>query len=190
MIFTDSENCNNFRVRAAIRQTDPKHWKKLLAMRAGHSSRTTGSFYPAISPATLETLLLAADWKQYAHPAITEGCVAFTTPFPGFLGVVELEKLNPEFKVTLRKRQGNDNVVAVVSDLTTHRAEFSVIILGKGVDGAESVYAFHPGAPVRPGGIATTLSFGHKVQKVSATEAIAMGLRVARIGRTEPRIEQ
>lgn len=173
------------RVRNAINATDHEYWLTLLATRAGASGKAQGSVIPDVTQEQLEELLLAAEWQSYDHPNLMEDSVAFTATISGQMGLVNLRDLPGDTLVTLEDPKGTGKVSAVVSGVPEEMVEFTIIILGPDEDSehnpipdTETVWTFHPGAPIRPSQINAQ---GVSGQTVSAEEAITMGFALAKV---------
>ena len=160
----------------AIKEMDSSYWEKTLQQRL---STGAGSIILGYDSADeLEKGILAAEWVEYTHPAIMEGCVAYkTTNLNGLLGVVELASLPPETVVTLDDRKGTGKVSAVVKGVRGEKIDYTVIILGT-ENGIEVVFTLHPGDPVNPSKVPAE---GMDGKQVTVSEALGMGLTTVKI---------
>lgn len=175
------------RLRMAIADTKklfPKgqeaqsYWATTVAQRLDRPDACGSVFTGIHTPEQLEQAILAAEWEEYSHPAVTEGCEAFRASISGQLGVVGLVSLPGETEVTLDDRKGTGKVSAVVSGVRGETVDFTVLILGK-EDGKEVVFTFHPGDPVRPSQVQAEPGLHSK--KITAAQAIQMGMTTAKI---------
>lgn len=171
-----------FRIRAAIeatREVVPGYFEGTLAQRAGASKEAVGSTVWDVDAEQLEQLLVDAQWEPYSHPAVAEGCEAFKTSIHGgFLGVIRLDELSPDFPVTLDDRKDTGKVSAIVKGQQGETVDFLVLILGQ-EQGREVVFTFHPGDPVKPSQVEA--SQGLHGKEVTVAEALALGLETAKI---------
>lgn len=134
----------------AIKKMDAKYWQSTLEQRlvSGMGSRT---YFADVT--TLEEALRGAEWEEYSHPDIMEGCRGyFTTQIPGLLGVVNLHDLDPSTPISWEDPKDTGKVTPVIEDKLHHTMEFTVLIVGPEYE-EEVVYTFHPGAPVRPSSV-------------------------------------
>ena len=163
----------------STRRVVPGYFEKTLAQRAGLSEQASGSIYEEITAEQLEQKLLTADWEEYSHPAVMDGCTAYKAALPGRLGVVELVSLPADSIVTLDDRKDTGKVSAVVEGVRGEEVPFTVLILGH-EQGEEVVFTFHPGDPVRPSQVQT--ESGMHGRQVTVSEARGMGLETAKVG--------
>jgi hypothetical protein len=122
-----------------IQRLDPDYWKQTLGSRLqdGVGSRTSYT-----TEVFLERALRTAEWMEYIHPEIAEGCKAYcTTDISGRLGV---EKILPQNWYTYQEKGGK--VFATLTGRPGSTVNFTVAIVGPEGD----LWTFHPGEPVRP----------------------------------------
>lgn len=173
------------RVRAAIertrkvdvRQDGSSYWTRTLAQRAGLSPNRMGSTYPGVSPDALDMIVWSGPWMPYAHPSVMPGCSAFIAPLPGHMGVVSLSSLAATDEVILDDPKGTGELSCTRFGDRGPIALFTVLILGLEA-GEEVVFTFHAGDPV-PYTIVPIA--GRRGQRATVSEAIAMGLHVAKV---------
>lgn len=177
------------RVRAALAATPPDYLARCLAQRLPGPAACGSVFLDfgvAGDPAAPDRLLHALHthpWEPYEHPAVMAGCAAFACPLGGRVGLVHLATLAPDHPVRLLDPKGTGFVEAVVEGTADDRtrgsaATFTVAILGPD-DGREVVYTFHPGAPIPPSRVPAD---GRHGTTVTAEEAVALGLQIAKVG--------
>ena len=160
----------------AIKELDSGYWEKTLQQRLSTGAGSIVLGYDSVEE--LEKAILTADWVEYTHPALMEGCVAFSTQnLTGLLGVVELASLPPETVVTLDDRKNTGKVSAVVKGVRGEKVDYTVIILGV-EDGNEVVFTLHPGDPVYPSKVPAE---GLDGKQVTVNQAISMGLTTVKI---------
>ena len=172
------------RVRDAIARTPKDYLDSTIAMRAGKSGKAMGSTYPLTS-AELKARLLAAEWRPYSHPDIAPPAVGFESGDLGVgqFGMIAASALPQGAEVVLVDpkhtgyvegvtflRQAWNKQPGVRALLRTDR---TTILLGPGDDGAEVVWTFFPGEPVKPSRIRAQ---GREGQKLPAWEAHELGL--------------
>ena len=132
------------------------------------------------TPEQLEQLLRNANWQPYEHKAIMPGCVAFSTPIPGLMGMKSLWGLPNETNVRLDDNKNTGKVSAVISG-DRHPVDETIILLGD-YEGQEVVLTFHPGPPVRPSEVSVDESQGiiHG-KELTVEQAINLGFNIAKI---------
>jgi len=169
------------RIEQAIEATweiVPGYFEKTLAQRAGLSESACGSIYPSFDVERLEEAIRVADWEEYSHPAIMEGCVAYKAALSGLLGIVALASMSKDAVVTLDDRKDTGKVSAVVEGVRGEEVPFTVLILGP-EQGREVIFTFHPGDPVSPSKVQAVPGLHGKT--VTVSEALNMGLEMAKI---------
>ena len=168
------------RIALAIERTRthlPAHWRGLLQSRC-QGPAATGSVTDFTDPAALEEALLRTTWSPYEHPAVASGCVAFwTSEIPGTSGVIALDTLPPDALVTLRDAHATGLLDAEVEAARGPREAGTVLLLGEH-EGAEVVFTFHPGPPLRLSSLPVSADPGRPLTRL---EAQALGLAHAKV---------
>lgn len=160
------------------RQVIPSYFENTVKQRLPKSG--AGSVVIGFDSAKkLEKALIKANWESYSHKALMAGTEAFITKdIQGQLGVVNLVDLPTNTVVTLDDRKNTGKVSCTVESVLGQNVDFTIIIIGQ-EQGEEVVFTFHPGEPVRPSQIQT--ESGMHGQQVAVSEAISMGLEIAKI---------
>ena len=166
------------RVRAAIDRTKQVllvYWTSCLLQRsAGSPSAPSQSAAGSVYEMTVEEIEVAlrgAEWAPYEHEGVSPGCVAFTAPIMGLVGLTRLDLLPIEMPVTLIDSKLTGFVDASVKG-TRGTTWGTVIILGDH-EGSEVVFTFHPGDPILPSRIPAEGNVG---RVITAGEAVKLGL--------------
>ena len=131
----------------------------------------------------MENLLLSAEWEEYVHPSIMEGCKGFVAPIPGKMGVVNIDALPDETELVLDDRKGTGKVTPTVGGVDRVPVDFTVLIVGPEKIGEETVqimYTFHPGAPINPSRVSVSEKYKNGT-KITVKEAKGIGLLYAKI---------
>lgn len=142
-----------------------------------------GSFYNKRATDIVADILLA-NWAPYAHPSVTDGCLAFKASLPGILGVVHIDALptDTEFLLIDPKGVGKASLAAKFPAASTlPEVEFSVLILGpkEGEEEGLTLWTFHPGDPVRASEAVMELPPGGR--PTTKEEALSLGLTYAKV---------
>jgi hypothetical protein len=143
-------------VREAIENAkhfNGEYWKKALLQRAGlwtdgtPNKTRAGSYYPDFDPETLEQMLMQAFWKPVKSDNVRPKFQAYTTPLPGMLGVVPLDKLPADtvLRVDDRKHTGYAHLTFLSSDEIL--ADDTTIIVSQ-KSATWKVVTFFPGDPI------------------------------------------
>jgi len=126
-----------------------------------------------------ESLLMglkAANWEEYSHPAIADGCVGYRThDLRGYYGITPIAD---DMTVVLDDRKNTGKISATVLGACGDHVKYVVIILGQDM-GREIVFTVHPGDPVIPSAVQATP--GMHGRTITGAEAKAMGLYTAKI---------
>lgn len=175
-------------VRQGLMSTEkgnPQYLERTLAQRAGLrpdgsvNSDSAGSIYPNSTPEQLKAMILTAEWMSYEHSAIMPGCLAFTAPIPGRLGLIELATLPENTVVTLDDRKATGRASATVKGAIGPEVGYTVAILGPNKEtGAFDLWTFHPGAPVAPSLVEVAGCHG---EEISVAKARELGFDLAKI---------
>lgn len=120
----------------------------------------TGSGYCTRNARFLVDMLLGAAWIPAEHPDVLQDCLAYKAVLPGLRtrnGVLGIDRLAPGTLVTVEDAKATGFLSAVVEippgEFDAEPVETWIIL---GVEqGAEVVFTFHPGEPVKPFLIAT-----------------------------------
>ena len=174
-------------VRDAIntaKVVDEKYHIATLSQRCDSESAAGSVIDGICSIEEMEALLNNAEWEEYSHPSIMEGCKGFVTPIPGKMGVVELETLPDDMEVVLDDRKGTGKVTPTVNGIDRVRVGFTVLIIGPEKVGEEEtvqmMYTFHPGDPISPSRVAVSEKYKNGT-KITVKEAKGIGLLYAKI---------
>ena len=163
---------------ANIKQLLPEYWESTV------NSRTPGKSVGSVFDfSNVEKVLFEDrinDWEEYGDcPNLIPGCTAFVLHgVCGHLGVVELEKLDPEMVLDVidNKKTGKAKCLAHVG--IGPKTDFATLILGE-EQGKEVVFTFHPGQPIRPSEIPVDALKGRN--KITVREAMALGFETANV---------
>jgi hypothetical protein len=190
-----------------LKKTDPEYFRETLLSRLDKSNNRVGSFFPGIhTPEALEVAITheGMRWKRAAHPAISEGCIAYTSEnLYGKVGVVPLDAFEPDYRVSIVARKGMLEVQATLKpesdpdpeydnprcnsapppspmDLVqdARRTSETWLICGKNQQGEYEMWTVHPGAPIVP---SNTPVGKYPEGEVTVSEAIAMGFTHAKL---------
>lgn len=156
------------RVRSVIdatRRVVPGYFERCLAQRI-HSPDEAGSTYGHVTPAELEVLLRTAMWVPYEHADIAPGCHGFRANIAGWIGIVALDKLEPERSVSLADPKGTGYCEAIVAGVRGATSGLTVAILGVEA-GEEVLFTFHPGAPIKPSRVTVSACGGERQTTVA-----------------------
>ena len=167
-------------VRDAIERTmDMPHFKNTFLMR-NPGTESEGSIFN--EPQTPETLM-AAEWKEFSHPAIMTPAVGYSAPIPGTMNLVKLETLDPQTPIRMELgHKGETEFVTTLinsSDIGQNGVpvDHTVILLGPGEDG-HIVWTFHPGDPIRP----STMTPSPETEAAKTVEdAMSLGFQLGKI---------
>ena len=139
-------------VRDAIERTmDMPHFKNTFLMR-NPGADSEGSIFN--EPQTPESLM-AAEWKEFSHPAIQAPAVGYSAPISGSMNLIKLDTLDPQtpVRMELGHKGETEYVTALLSPADVRQkgtpVDHTVILLGPSDDGL-IVWTFHPGDPIRP----------------------------------------
>lgn len=172
----NNEIINTTRIQQAVKNIKtmlPTYWDATVRSRTPGSSNGSVFGFSDVEKVLFEDRL--NDWKSFPEcPNLLPGCTAFKMHnVPGYLGVVELSKLDPEILLDVidNKRTGKAKCI-LVNGTKGPETDEAVLILGT-ENGVEVVYTFHPGMPIRPAEIPVEKLGGHT--KVSVSEAIELG---------------
>lgn len=167
----------SYRVRNALDATPTVYLRQCLASRLPGGSACGSVFTDYADDFALLSALYAAPWEPFDHPDVASGATAYRAPLRGRLGLVALASLDPETPVTLEDPKGTGTLSAVVTGVHGEEVAHATLILGPS-EGAEIVYTFHPGDPVRPSSVRAE---GMDGRRVTVAECRALGLDLAKV---------
>jgi len=159
----------------ATKSTAPAYYSSMFNQRLLGG---LGSVFPFTDASVLEAVLLSADWEEVTHPNVKAPCRCFRATIPGYLGIVPLRELPKGTKLV-----ADDNKDTGFVELTARmprrvKTDVTYAIIGKEGD-TEIVFTFHPGEPITPSTVSTTvLPAG---TEISVDEAIAFGFTHAKV---------
>lgn len=163
---------------ANIKQLLPEYWESTVASRTPGKSVGSVFTFSNVEQVLFEDKL--NDWEEFVDcPNIMPGCTAFVLRnVSGYLGVVELGKLDPEMVLDVidNKRTGKAKLLAHVG--IGPETDFATLILGE-EQGKEVVFTFHPGSPIKPSEISVEVLEGKT--RITVREAMALGFTTANV---------
>lgn len=165
--------------QAIKRSLDMPHFKNTFLTR-NPGPESEGSTFD--EPQTPETLM-AAEWKEFSHPEISDPAVGYSANIPGMMNLIKLKDLDPETPV--RMELGHKGEVPFVSALVSAEdvgkkgvpVDHTVILLGPGGDG-QIVWTFFPGDPIQP---STTEPSPETKAVKTVKDAIELGFEYGKI---------
>ena len=179
-IYRVANDESNSRVRNAIKNSKevmPNYWNKTLNQRSSKSAMVAGSRYD-MDTNSIEQMLLSANWEPYSDPSISGGGNGFKADLSGYLGMIDINKLNPSDYVKLDDRKGTGFFSIICNEKIGDPVNYTIIIVGMEGD-KEVVWTFFPGAPTPMEGIVADPSMNGK--EISVEEAKKMGFKFAKV---------
>ncbi len=173
----------------ALEQTkhfNADYWQKTLLQRAGIyndgsvNDRRAGSYYPDLSPNTLNQYLEQAYWEETFSSNVRSGFRTFITPLSGILGIVPLEQLSPQQTVRISDPKNTGFAsLTVQSDKEIFSDHTTLLISEKSVNW--KVITFYPGDPIE-GQRISMQSLQQK--KITVRDALDLGFKHAKVTKT------
>jgi len=165
--------------KAIERSIDMPHFKNTFLMR-NPGADSEGSIFN--EPQTPESLM-AADWKEFSHPAIQAPAIGYSAPIPGSMNLIKLDTLDPQTPVRMEvgHKGESEYVTALLSPADVGQkgtpVNHTVILLGPSDDGL-IVWTFHPGDPIRP---STTTPSAETEAAKTVEDVIRLGFQYGKI---------
>ena len=168
------------RVRNAIKNSKemmPDYWNKTLNQRSSKSPMVAGSRYD-MSPDAIEKALLSVSWEPFNDESIGGGAVGFKSNLSGYMGMIDINKLNPNDMVKLDDRKGTGFFSIICKEKVGDPVDYTVILVGPEKD-KDVIWTFFPGSPTPMKNIQADPK--RNGEEITVEEAKKMGFEFAKV---------